>query len=513
MARQYNTGAETSDIGNQLQDFYYQRTALIDLKKEIYFMPMASVTDMPKHFGKTIKKYHYLPMLDDRNTNDQGIDAAGAIMATTQFSVQAPTLVNSPTNVEALEAAFTKAHSSGDVIYIVDSTQWLLLTADTAIGYDASTTGGASGTEIADSVVAGYLNADTAGGTHTVAGAVLTLTRLDLLYTTEAEADAALGVLAGSSKAAGYGNLYGSSKDIGTITAKLPALSEVGGRVNRVGFKRIQLEGTIEKFGFFDEYTQESMDFDTDAKLMEHINREMIRGAQEITEDALQIDILNAAGVVRYAGAATSKATISGNTGSITEIDYEDFSALNIELDNNRTPKDTKIISGTRMVDTRVINASRAMFIGSEMIPTIERMTDLFGNEAFIPLAKYAAGAKALNGEIGTIGHFRIVVVPEMAHWAGAGAAVGENAGYMVENNRYNVYPLLVVGDESFTSIGFQTDGQSTKFKIYHKKPGREQATTVDPFGETGFMSIKWYYGFMSLRTERLALMLSVGRI
>lgn len=30
-----------------------------------------------KHYGKTIKKYHYVPLLDDRNVNDQGIDATG----------------------------------------------------------------------------------------------------------------------------------------------------------------------------------------------------------------------------------------------------------------------------------------------------------------------------------------------------------------------------------------------------------------------------------------------------
>src|SRR5690606_33857785 len=97
------------------------------------------------------------------------------------------------------------------------------------------------------------------------------------------------------------GNLYGSSKDIGTITDKLPIVGEHGGRVNRVGFKRKELEGTFEKFGFFDEYTKDSVDFDSDAELMQHVNREMINGANEISEDTLQIDLLTAAGVIKYA--------------------------------------------------------------------------------------------------------------------------------------------------------------------------------------------------------------------
>lgn len=512
MSRIYSDGTDSS-VGNQLQDFYYQKKALIDLVKEQYFSPLAAVTGMPKHFGKTIKRYHYMPLLDDRNLNDQGIDAAGAAMAPTEFSVRVPSLVNAPVITEALEASFAAAHSDGDIIFITDSAQWLLLTADTDIGYNAATAGGASGTEKTDADIKAYIEADTAGVTATVSGASITVDLQNLVYTTEAAADITLGIIAGTTKAARAGNLYGSSKDVGTIAAKMPALSETGGRVNRVGFKRIELEGTLEKFGFFDEYTQESMDFDTDAELMSHVNREMLRGANEMTEDALQIDILNAAGVHRYAGTATTKATISGETGGVCEVTYADFSALNIELNNNRTPVDTKILSGTRMIDTRVIPASRAMLIGSEMVSTIERMKDHFDNQAFIPVAHYAAGTKLLNGEIGTVGHFRIVVVPEMMHWAAAGAAVVTNAGYQEENGRYNVYPMLVVGSEAFTTIGFQTSGKSTKFKIFHKKPGYATADRNDPYGETGFMSIKWYYGFMTLRSERIAVIYSVGRI
>ena len=46
--RVYNTGGDTSTIGaDQLQDFYYQKKALIELKKEQYFLPMASAVGMP----------------------------------------------------------------------------------------------------------------------------------------------------------------------------------------------------------------------------------------------------------------------------------------------------------------------------------------------------------------------------------------------------------------------------------------------------------------------------------
>ena len=382
-AQMYNDprGGTPASIGPQQLTHYYQKQALIEARKEQYFTQLADVTAMPKNMGKTIKRYHYLPLLDDANINDQGIDAAGA------------TIVN--------------------------------------------------------------------------------------------------------------GNLYGSSKDIGVIPGKLPVLSETGGRVNRVGFKRKEIEGSLEKFGFFDEYTQESLDFDSDAELEKHVNREMINGANEITEDVLQIDLLSAAGVIKYAGNATSNATM----GADDVVTYGDFMRLGIDLDNNRTPKHTTVITGTRLVDTKTIPACRVAYCGSELLPTLKAMKDLHNQPAFISVEKYAAGGTVLTGEVGAIDNFRIVVVPEMMKWAGAGADASATSTHYETANKYDVFPILVVGDQSFTTIGFQTDGKSVKFKITHKKPGAETADRNDPYGETGFMSIKWYYGFMALRPERIALL------
>lgn len=388
MSRQFNAPPVTpSTIGPQITNEFYQKKALIEAAKEQYFGQLADVTSMPKNMGKKIKRYHYLPLLDDANINDQGIDAAGATIAN--------------------------------------------------------------------------------------------------------------------------GNLYGSSKDIGTISGKLPVLSEAGGRVNRVGFKRKEIEGTLEKFGFFDEYTQESLDFDTDAELMQHINREMVMGANEITEDSLQIDLINAAGVVKYAGNATSTLTV----GADDLVTYSDLMHLAIDLDNNRTPKHTTAITGTRMVDTRTIPACRVAYIGSELLPTFKAMKDLHNNPAFIPVEKYAAGGTTLNGEVGSVDNFRLVVVPEMLKWAGAGADASADSANYETNDKFDVFPILVVGNESFTTIGFQTDGKTVKFKITHKAPGEATADRNDPYGETGFMSIKWYYGFMALRPERIALIKTVARL
>lgn len=379
---------------DQMNTFFWLKKAIIQSRKDQYFMPLASVTNMPKNYGKTIKVYEYVPLLDDKNINDQGIDANGA------------TIVN--------------------------------------------------------------------------------------------------------------GNLYGSSKDIGTITSRLPLLTENGGRVNRVGFTRLSREGSIHKFGFFYEFTQESLDFDSDDGLKEHLSRELMNGAVQLTEAVLQKDLLASAGTVLYAGAATSDDEVTGEGAAPSVVSYKNLMRLDQILTDNRTPTQTTIITGSRMIDTRVIGSTRVMYVGSELVPELKAMKDLFGNKAFIEVQHYGDAGTLMNGEIGSIDKFRIIQVPEMLHWAGAGAeATSANPGYRTSTvngtEHYDVFPMLVVGDDSFTSIGFQTDGKSVKFTVMTKMPGKETADRNDPYGETGFSSIKWYYGILVKRPERLALIKTVA--
>ena len=214
MPQLYNAPPLTpSTIGEQATLNYYYKKALVETMDDLYFTPLADVRAMPKNFGKEIVQYVYIPLLDERNVNDQGINAAGVTIAN--------------------------------------------------------------------------------------------------------------------------GNLYGSSKDIGTIPANMPVLTEAGGRVNRVGFTRKLIKGSLREFGFFYEYSQDAMDFDSDEELESHISRECLRGAQKIVEDNLQIDLVNAAGTVLYAGTATSTATVK-DTDILT---YNLLLRLGLLLDDNHTPK------------------------------------------------------------------------------------------------------------------------------------------------------------------------------
>ena len=391
MANVYGNGTN-STIGTQFNTYEYKRKALIETAKVEYFGQLGDVESLTKNYGQKIKKYHYLPLLDDRNINDQGLDATGAVIAN--------------------------------------------------------------------------------------------------------------------------GNLYGSSKDPGVISGKLPTLSETGGRVNRVGFKRVEIEGDIAQYGFFYEWSEDSLNFDTDMDLYSHINRESLRGAREISEDIAQMDLLDAAGVIKYAGSGTTLATVND------VVTYNDLVKLGVTLDDNRCPKDTKAIKGSQDTDVINIPSARYAFIGSELIPTFMRMTDYHGDRAFVPVEKYAKMengkyTNTLHGEIGAVGPFRLVVVPEMMGYKGKGIAVGSavNGSTLLGNGtKIDVYPILVVGSGSFAKINFQSSGTTNdKFKIIVRKPGTF-ANPEDPFEKIGYSSIQFWQGTMILRPEWIAKVLTAAK-
>ena len=250
------------------------------------------------------------------------------------------------------------------------------------------------------------------------------------------------------------------------------------------------------------------MDFDSDADLLSHIVEEALVGANELTEAELQNDLITNAtanGTAFYCS-GNPGVEVGGPLEVDCVADYETLMNLSIALDDAKCPKQTKIISGSRMIDTKTINGGRVMFIGTDLIPIVRKMTDISGSvvgSGFVGVEKYADAGTVMHGEIGSVDQFRIVVVPEMQYDRLGGSKPDDDG---TGKDGADIYPMLVVGDGAFTTIGFQTDGKSVKFTVNHKKPGKEIASLDDPYGEVGFYSIKWYYGFMALRPERLGI-------
>lgn len=395
MVMQYNAPNGTpSDIGSrQINVEYFYRKAIIENLREMYISKLSSSVDMPKNYGKKITSYFYVPLLDDRNVNDQGIDAAGVI-------------------------------------------------------------------------------------------------------------DASPG---------GAGNLYGSSKDVGTIIAALPTLTESGGRVNRVGHTREERTAEIKELGYFFEFTEDALNFDSDSDLYTYIYDETIKGAIQISEDVLQIDLLNGATVIHYAGVATQDSEVTGENGSTYSlVDYQDFQRVNVVLNNNLAPKNTKMLQGSRLQDTVTVNATRFAYMHSDLEIHIKSLANSFSKEAFIDVSKYGSQINTMPDEIGKVDNFRIISTSNMVKYDGAGAAVTTNDGFKETGGNYDIYPILIVSGESFVTVGFQSNGSEMKFKINTRMPGKSEPTSEDPYNKKGFVAISWWYGTLVKRPDWIALIKTV---
>jgi len=464
----------SSSVGHQQRTDYYKRKALIETAEELYFGQFADQEAMPKHFGKKIVQDHYLPILHDGNFTDQGIDASGL------STVQKVTITIVAGGAVESRGADNRENSFGTHYAVGEG-------ADAAAALAAAQNDAVSVLKNLGAFDTDYATSKTA------------LEALDDPWT----------FVEGAAVPA-TGNLWGSSRDVGNVTAKLPGLGEYGGRVNRVGSTRVRLESTLTQLGIFEEYTEESYQFDSDAEREMHGHRELLRAAAEIQEDALQIDLLNSAGLVRFGGDALATNQLTGEVGAQPSIvTYDDLMRLDIDLTNNKAPKKIKAILGSTNVDTRTVEAARVLIVGSEMVPTLKNMVDNFGNQAFKYVHEYADAKKPMNGEIGAIDAFRIIVSPRMMYWAGAGADVTDNDGYRETNGKYDVYPMLAISQGAFSEISFHTaKGGKTgsKWTVRDQKPGTGAMEHNDPFGKTGRRSIQWWYGSMVSRPEWIGL-------
>jgi len=414
----YNSGtvADPSSIDKQvdqaqLNPFYYDRQAIVEANKKAYIGQLSGTRNQPKNAGKEIKKHIIIPVLDDRNINDQGIDAAGVVM---------------------------------------DSTLWTSITAAGVVAYD---------------------NAD------------------------EAAAITAAGV-DGTVKQTS-GNLYGSSKDIATVSALTPVISETGGRVNRIGFSREIITSTLENYGFFYEFTKDDLNFDSDAKLKSHLYRESGKAAGEMTEKSLMVDLINGAGIEIFSGSKSSVATIAaGDYPTLAEL-----RAMTKVLNANQCPTDTAMITGSRNIDTKVVGNARYAYTSDDMIIILQdTMNATTSKHAWAYVEEYADGAKfaksnIAKGEVGKIEKVRFIEHPEMLIQENKGAA------------NIDVHPILYIGSGSFTQVGFQSNGGKGKFEIITKMPGKEIANRDNPYGKVGFSSNNYFYGILIERPDWLGVL------
>jgi len=336
-------------------------------------------------------------------------------------------------------------------------------------------------------------------------------------YNTKLEAKAAAGQVRVVS---GNGNLYGGSKDLAVQNGAFPPLREVGGKVNAVGMKREVIEAKVEEYGFAIPFTKKSLEMDTEVGLKKRYAQGVGEAYGTLREAQIRNGLLNfAADNTVRAGSAASDAEM--DTTSV--VTYKTLRNLDLALVDARCPRDTKLIDGSTKVGTTTVPAARYIYVGYELVPTLEDMTVTVGGvekSVWNDVSEYAgSGAKIADGEIGRIGMFRFIAVEDMPRYEGVGAdddADDDDAAdhpnfystHTATNEyKFDVFPMLFVGSESFATVGFE--GDSARVTTVMPKADANS----DWYGKNGVVSISWYSGLMALHPERIRLIKTTAKI
>ena len=326
-------------------------------------------------------------------------------------------------------------------------------------------------------------------------------------YATKELAKAAAGAT-GSIKS-GNGNLYGGDTDFAVIKGSFPALSEEGGKVNAVGMKRLTLEATVSEFGFHIPFTKKALEMDTETGLLAKMSMEVGEAQGEIREKQIAVGLLSASELNRvYAGNASTIAEM----GAGDVVSFQDIRGMEQSLKLARSPKQTKMIDGSTKIGTVVVGAGYAAYVPQELYPVLEDMEHA-GVRVWKPVESYAAAGTIMEGEIGKISATRFIEVEEMPKYAGAGASTTDatdDAGFenmYTSGDKYDVFPILYVGSDSFGTIGFEGDVA----RVNTVMPTADAHNDV--FGKKGAVAISWYCGMLIYRPERIRQILTTSKL
>lgn len=321
----------------------------------------------------------------------------------------------------------------------------------------------------------------------------------------------------------GQGNLYGGSKDFAEQTGSIPELRETGGRVNVVGGKRVILTGKIKLYSLSEEFSRTEMELGGEERLKAEKSMELGEAYADLRETMLRNDLLSQ---------AMTAPVFAGTALAINQVDetsivtYDTLRRFQSKLDLLRVPMATRMITGSTKVGTKVVESARYYHIPLELERTIEEIKH-DGKSMFKFVSEYAGSTvgiadrdqdiNAANGEIGAIGKARFISDSNMGYFQGSGADAtdgtdananniedaGENLS--ITDGKYDVFPILSVGAESFEVLGLEGDDVSVKYASPRIIPG------LDNTGELGVVSIRFWYGVLFNKIEHVNCILTSG--
>lgn len=184
----------------------------------------------------------------------------------------------------------------------------------------------------------------------------------------------------------------------------------------------------------------------------------------DITIDTIRRDVLSAGTNVIYCDGAADRAAVITGTKKHTTTD---FKKMAVKLKNQMAKKFKKVITGTTAIGTTPI---REAYVGI-VHPSVTE--DLRGLAGWKNVEDYSDYSKAMDGEVGSWGDFRIIET---------------NNAKVITGGAANVYISLFMGMDAYATVSLRGE---QAIKTIVKPIGSSGANDpLDQFGSIGWKAI-----------------------
>lgn len=232
------------------------------------------------------------------------------------------------------------------------------------------------------------------------------------------------------------------------------------------------ITATIKQYGCLYELTDQTVDTYED-----DVPGEMTKQCGErvgLLREMVRYGVVKACTNVFYAGGVASRNLVAG------KITLNLLRRVSRNLQANHARRVTSILAPSVDVATQPVEAGYLVFVHSDAEADIR---DLPG---FIHVSAYGSRKPVHAQELGSCENFRFVTSPELAPYAGAGAAIGSTA--MMGGTNVDVYPFVIIGENAWGQLALRGDDSLDPTYI---RPGQKDKS--DPLGQRGYIGAKFY--------------------
>lgn len=232
------------------------------------------------------------------------------------------------------------------------------------------------------------------------------------------------------------------------------------------------ITATLKQYGCLYELTDKVADTyedDAPAEMKKHCGERV-----GLLREMIRFGVIKSCTNVFYAGNVASRALVA------SKITLAVLRKVSRNLQANHAKRITGILAPSVEISTKPVEASYLVFVSTDAEADIR---DLPG---FVHVSAYGNRKPVHPQELGSCENYRFITSPELAPYAGAGAAIG-STGLMGTTN-VDVYPFIMVGEDAWGQLALRGGDSIDPTYI---PPGQKDKS--DPLGQRGYIGAKFY--------------------